>query len=97
MNFYDLVKLLHVEAELISMFKYLLCVKKLKRSLNTKYHALHAELFSIWDRFRKDGSKMTPADLLDACADLYSGFNSDNFKASADDAKDDDFPPCVPQ
>ena len=40
---------------------------------------------------------MTPADLLDACADLYSGFNSDNFKASADDAKDDDFPPCVPQ
>ncbi len=56
MNFYDLVKLLHVEAELISMFKYLLCVKKLKRSLNTKYHALRAELFSVWDRFRKDDS-----------------------------------------
>jgi len=92
MNFYDLVKLLHVEAKLISMF-----VKKLKRSLNTKYYALHAELFSILDRFRKDGSKMTPADLLDACADLYSGFNSDNFKASADDAKDDDFSPCVHQ
>ena len=39
--------------------------------------------------------RMTPADLLDACADLYFGFNSDNFKASEDDAKDDD--PCVPQ
>ena len=47
MNLIDLVKLLHVEAELISMFKYLLCVKKLKISLNTKYHALHAELFAF--------------------------------------------------
>ena len=36
---------------------------------------------------------MTPADLLDA--DLYSGFNSDYFKTSEDDAKDDG--PCVPQ
>ena len=36
---------------------------------------------------------MTPADLLDA--DLYSGFNSDYFKTSEDDAKGDG--PCVPQ
>jgi len=63
---------------------------------NTKYHALHVEIFSIWDRFRKDGSNMTPANILDAYADLYSGFNSDNLRHLQMMQKNDNSPPCVP-
>lgn len=85
LNFYELIELLFKEADLIPLQVRLLCQKKIIRQQRKLTAKLQANLFVMWDVYKK--KEMSTMELLENCADLYSEHNAYICYPDADDEK----------